>query len=80
MKLVNSIKEPFKDEQNSEIKIENENNKDKNEGDLNEIIEFEELKEDIRGQNILQFSDFLNREENFLANLIELDKGIGKNK
>ena len=34
---------------------------------------------DLREQKIIQFSDLLKLEENFLINLIELDKGIGKN-
>ena len=34
---------------------------------------------DLRNQKIIQFSDLLKLEENFLINLIELDKGIGKN-
>ena len=34
---------------------------------------------DLRDQKIIQFSDLLKLEENFLINLIELDKGIGKN-
>ena len=34
---------------------------------------------DLRDQKIIQFSDLLKLEQNFLINLIELDKGIGKN-
>ena len=49
------------------------------EGSLIENINFEELKNDLREQKINQFSDFLKIEEEFLINLIELDKGIGKN-
>ena len=71
MKLVNTIKEPIKDAQSSEIKEEDEkNNKGIKEGDLIENINFEELKDDLRGQNVNQFSDFLKREEEFLVNLI----------
>ena len=49
------------------------------EGSLIDNINFEELKMDLREQKIIQFSDLLKLEENFLINLIELDKGIGKN-
>ena len=34
---------------------------------------------DLRDQKIIQFSDLLKLEENFLINLIELDNSIGKN-
>ena len=49
------------------------------EGSLIDNINFEELKMDLRDQKIIQFSDLLKLEQNFLINLIELDKGIGKN-
>ena len=49
------------------------------EGSLVDKIKNEELKADIRNKKINQFSDFLNTEEDFLINLIKLDKGIGKN-
>ena len=48
-------------------------------GSLVDKIKNEELKVDIRGKTINQFSDFLNAEEDFLINLIKLDKGIAKN-
>ena len=49
------------------------------EGSLFDKIKYKKLKDDLRNKNILKFSDFLKREEDFLLDQIELDKGIGKN-
>ena len=57
----------------------NEKEEDIKEGDLIESINFEELKEDLRDKKVNQFSDFIKIEEDFLMNLIELDKGLEKN-
>ena len=90
LKLVNSFAVP-KDEKNIEQpnnnKIENENKEnnkedskeESKEGSLFDNIEYEDLKTDLRNQGINKFSEFLNLEEEFLIDLIELDKGIGKN-
>ena len=87
LNLVNSIKvdkktgkedersEGNEDENNKETKI-GEGDK---EGSLIDNINYEELKMSLRDQKIKNFSDFLDLEEEFLINLIELDKGIGKN-
>ena len=93
LKLVNSITIPQKEENNTEIKNgdgkseeKSERNKEETnkkeeskEGSLIDNINYEELKMDLRDQKISQFSDFLYLEEEFLINLIELDRGIGKN-
>ena len=49
------------------------------EGELFDQINFEELKKDLKLEQITFFSDFLRIEEDFLLDKIELDKGIGKN-
>ena len=49
------------------------------EGSLIDNIKYQELKLDLRVQKINQFSDFIKSEEEFIINLIEIDKGIGKN-
>ena len=72
LNLVNSIKE---NESTNEIKTVEE----EQEGSLMSNIKYNELKMSIRGQKIKNFSDFLSLEEDFLIDLIELDKGIGKN-
>ena len=76
LKLVNSTKIPKKVEEYNKDKEKIEENE---EGNLFENINYEELKIDLRDKKINQFSDFLKLEEEFLINLIELDKGIGKN-
>jgi len=84
LNLVNSIiikeKENEKNEENLEINTEQDIKEEEiKEGSLIDNINYKDLKMDIRNQGINQFSDFLNIEEEFLINLIELDKGIGKN-
>ena len=76
LKLVNSNKN--NKEENKEADIENTKNEEYEEGSLIDNIKFEELKIDLRGQKISQFSDFVKAEEEFLINIIEIDKGIGK--
>ncbi len=49
------------------------------EGSLIDNIKYQELKIDLRDQKISQFSDFIKSEEEFILNLMEIDKGIGKN-
>ena len=68
LKLVNIAQEPKIDEKYEE-----------KEGNLFYKINYKELKDDLREKTINQFSDLLRIEEEFLLNLIELDKGIGKN-
>ena len=79
---MNAVKEPktedIKNEDNKKYEKNEENIIDE-EGDLLNKIAYEPLKNDLREQKINQFSDFLKLEEEFLLNLIELDKGIGKN-
>ena len=48
-------------------------------GNLLDEINYEELKYDLKEQNINQFSDFLKIEEDFILEKIELNKDIGKN-
>ena len=72
LNLVNSIKD-------DETKIENTINEEDKEGSLVSNINYNALKMNIRGQKIKNFSDFLALEEDFLIDLIELDRGIGKN-
>ena len=57
---------------------ENINNNEYEEGSLIDNIKYEELKIDLRDQKIAQFSDFIKSEEEFIINLIEIEKGIGK--
>ena len=58
-------------------------NDDKNDFDerenLTDKINNEQLKIDLRGKTIKQFSDFLKIEEDYILNKIDLDKGIAKN-
>ena len=89
LNLVNVIEDPEKkidqsnnkkDKESQEIKIiKNGEEKEEKEDNLFNRIIYKKLKNDLRGQEISQFSDFLKLEEEFLLNLIELDKGIGKN-
>jgi len=84
LNLVNAVEEPENkigqkdEEQEDKINKKDEKNEEK-EGNLFDRINYKELKDDLREQKVSQFSDFLNLEEEFLLNLIELDKGIGKN-
>ena len=48
-------------------------------GNLIDEINYEELKYDLKEQNINQFSDFLKVEEDFILNGVELNKDIGVN-
>ena len=68
LKLVNIDQEPKIDEKYEE-----------KEGNLYYKINYKELKDDLREKTINQFSDLLRLEEEFLLNLMEIDKGIGKN-
>jgi hypothetical protein len=86
LKLVNVFEDPEKeidqsnnkiDKESQESKI-NKNGEEKEDNLFNRIIN-KKLKDDLRGQKISQFSDFLKLEEEFLLNVIKLDKGIGKN-
>ena len=90
LNLVNSIKEEddgkinkIEDEKSKEKEDENiketKINAEDKEGSLIDNINYKELKMSLRGQKIKHFSDFLGLEEEFLINLVELDKGIGKN-
>ena len=49
------------------------------EGSLIDNIKYQELKIDLRDLKINQFSDLIKSEEDFIINLIEIDKKIGKN-
>ena len=73
LELVNSTQFTKKEEGNEAEIILGEKYK---EGSLIDNINFEELQNDLRDQKIIQFSDLLKLEEDFLINLIELDKGI----
>ena len=89
LNLINVIEDPEKkidqsnnkkEKENQEIKIikNGEESKEKEDNLFNRII-YKKLKNDLRGQEISHFSDFLKLEEDFLLNLIDLSKGIGKN-
>ena len=69
---------------NNEKEIKNKDASDSKpkEVDLIEEITNMEFKNDIKSrptENIIQFSDFLKIEEEYLLNKIKLDEGIGKN-
>jgi Cdc6-like AAA superfamily ATPase len=61
--------------------INNDKSFDETDGNLLEQIKNEELNKEIlrNGETIDKFSDFLMTEEDFILDLIDLDKGIGKN-
>ena len=57
-----------------------ENNIDEDDGkDFINNITYKPLYEDLRDQNINNFREFLEKEEDFLLEQMDLDKGIGKN-
>ena len=61
------------------VNAENVNEEDENCCSLFDQIKYKELKEDLKEQRFINFSDFLELEEEFLLDVMELDKGIGKN-
>ena len=62
------------------INVYSDNNNDEEDGrDFINNITYKPLFEDLRDQNINNFRDFLEKEEDFLLEQMELDKGIGKN-
>ena len=76
--LVNDVKNEFKKEDET-INISKEDDEENKGGTLAEEIKNADLEKEIKLQDIKFFSDFIKREEDFLIEKIELNKGIGKN-
>ena len=75
LKLVN-FGESDNEKKKATEKNENEGEKG---GNLLEQIKYKQFKDELREENISQFSDLLKNEEEFLLDKIELPNGIGKN-
>ena len=61
------------------VNVYSEEKYDKENSSLNNNIKYKPLKDEIRGVTIKDFSDFLDLEETFLLEQIDLDQGIAKN-
>ena len=64
---------------NSYSEKNNENDDENNQGNLLNKVKYIPVQVYMRKNNIQHFDEFLEREEDFLLEQIELDKGIGKN-